>query len=324
MTDAAAERFAADLLALVPHGTRIGVAVSGGPDSLALLLLAARVRPGEVEAATVDHRLRPESANEAKHVAGLCRSIGVPHSILPARWSTPPSSSVQARARHERYALLARWAGQRGLGAIATAHHADDQAETLLMRLGRGAGVGGLAGARPIRPLAKDVMLVRPVLSWRKMELAAIVAAADVRPVDDPSNRDPHYDRTGIRHWIAESGWADPVRLAASAGHLREADEALDWALAQVIAERLRLKEDGVIEIHPHGLPREIQRRLLLAAFDGMNAERPDGPGLMRAHAALAAGQVVTLGGLQLAGGEWWRLTAAPPRTPLNSHLPKG
>ena len=149
----AIERFAADLEVLAPAGTLIGVAVSGGPDSLALLLLAAKARPGEVEAATVDHGLRPESAAEAAMVADLCETLGVPHRILVADWIRSPTSNIQAEARAMRYRLLNDWAIERGLSAVATAHHADDQAETLLMRLARGAGVGGLGGTRKRRAL---------------------------------------------------------------------------------------------------------------------------------------------------------------------------
>ena len=140
------ERFGADLDALVPSGMRLGVAVSGGPDSLALLLLAAAARPTMVEAATVDHGLRAGSADEARMVAGICKQLGVPHRTLLADWPEAPTTNIQAAARAMRYRLLNEWAIDRGLPAVATAHHADDQAETLLMRLVRGAGVGGLGG----------------------------------------------------------------------------------------------------------------------------------------------------------------------------------
>ena len=142
------ERFRRDLDALVPPDTPIGVAVSGGPDSLALLLLAAQARPARVEAATIDHALRPESRAEAEMVAALCERLGVPHAILTANWEEKPSTAIQERARAIRYKLLGEWARNRRLGALATAHHLDDQAETLLMRLTRGAGVRGLAGMR--------------------------------------------------------------------------------------------------------------------------------------------------------------------------------
>src|SRR4051812_13147718 len=114
------ERFRADLDALMAPGARLGVAVSGGPDSLALLLLAAAARPGQVEAATVDHGLRDEARAEADMVAQLCEALGVPQVILTARWNAKPVTAIQERARHERYRLLGFWAEERALGALAT------------------------------------------------------------------------------------------------------------------------------------------------------------------------------------------------------------
>ena len=307
MTEAA-ERFAADLAALVPPGVRIGVAVSGGPDSLGLLLLAA-ARPGAIEAATVDHRLRPGSAADAAHVATICAKLDIPHAILTARWIDPPTANLQARAREERYALLADWAKERHLAAIATAHHADDQAETLLMRLARGSGITGLGGARPSRPLTNSIALIRPLLSWRRADLAAIVADAGLTPLDDPANRDPRHDRARLRAMLADADWADPARLAASASHLREADEALEWISATLAETRLTRTNDG-ITLDAADLPRELQRRLLLLAFD----TPPRGPDLIRAIDALSEGRTITLGTLKLEGGATWRITRAPPR----------
>lgn len=306
-------RFAADLDALVSPDTKLGVAVSGGPDSLALLLLAAAARPGQVEAATVDHGLRPESRGEAELVASLCHEIGVPHSILSLEWTTAPNRNLQARAREGRYRLLGDWAAGRGLPAVATAHHLDDQAETLLMRLARGAGIGGLGATRASRPLVDGVELVRPLLGWRKSELAALVVGAGVTAVDDPSNRDPRHDRVRMREWLKRADWADPERLAASAAWLNEADEALDWALAPLAATRVSRAESG-LTVDPTDLPRELQRRLLLHAFAELGAPRPRGPELARALDKLRQGGATTLSGLKLDGGAKWRLRQAPAR----------
>lgn len=309
----AIERFVANLNALVSPDVRIGVAVSGGPDSLALLLLASAARPGAVEAATVDHGLRPESAGESAMVAEICASAGVPHRVLPADWPELPTANIQAAARAMRYRLLNEWAIDQGLAAVATAHHADDQAETLLMRLLRGAGVGGLGGTRARRPLSEEVLLIRPLLGWRKAELEELASKAGLTPVDDPSNRDPKHDRSRIRQWLAQSGWADPARLAASASAIRDADEALDWALAPLIASRIK-QDDCSLMIEPFDLPRELKRRLLLAAFAELGAAPPRGPELIRVMDSLDQGETVTLSGLKLVGGAQWRLSHAPPR----------
>ena len=307
------KRFAADLDVLLPPGERLGIGVSGGPDSLALLLLASAARPGLVEAATVDHGFRPESRAEADVVASICAARGVAHAILPADWTEPPAANVQSEARMMRYRLLAGWAESQGLPALATAHHADDQAETLLMRLARGAGVRGLGGTRAWRKLTEQVTLLRPLLGWRKSELVAIVESAGLDAVDDPSNRDPKHDRSRIRQALERADWADPARLAASASALRDADEALDWALAPLIAARIRRDEEALV-IKPFDLPRELKRRLLAAAFAELAAPAPRGPDLMRALAALDRGETVTLSGLKLEGGEHWRLAIEPPR----------
>ena len=309
--DGIAKRFAVELDELVKPGDRLGIAVSGGPDSVALLLLAAATRPGSVEAATVDHRLRPESAGEARFVAGLCGQLGIPHATLAV--DVAPGASLQARARHARYRALADWANEESLHAVATAHHADDQAETLLMRLARGAGLSGLAATRRIRQLDRDVMLVRPLLGWRRTELAAIVQAASIKPVDDPANRDPRHDRSRFRGLVERADWAEADRLASSAQWLAEAEEAIEWTVERLLAERLSVSGEQ-IEIDHVGLPRELQRRLLLAAFDRFEAQRPRGPQLDRAMRALSAGRTASLSGLKLAGGATWRVTLAPVR----------
>lgn len=308
-----AQRFAAELDALAPPGGRLGIAVSGGGDSLALLLLAVAARPGAIAAATVDHRLRADSASDAAMVAALCARLEVPHFTLAADWPEPPVANLQASARLERYRLLGQWAGEQQLAALATAHHADDQAETVLLRLARGSGVGGLGGVRPSRPLCPAVVLVRPLLGWRRAELAAVCSAAGIEPLDDPANQDPRHDRTHARRLLGSAEWLAPLRLAASASHLRDAEDALQWSVERLGAERL-MRDGDEITVNAQGLPSELARRLLLAGFAALGAERPRGPELARAMAALALGKTLTLGGIRLAGGTAWRLRRAPPR----------
>jgi tRNA(Ile)-lysidine synthase len=307
-------RLAAALDALIAPGLPLGVAVSGGADSLALLLLAAAARPGLIEAATVDHGLRADAAGEARMVAATCERIGIPHRIL-AVTALDPAGNLQARAREARYLGLAHWAEERGLTAVATAHHADDQAETLLMRLARGSGIGGLCGVQRSRPLSAAVMLVRPLLDWRRDDLHAIVRAAGLAPVDDPSNREERFDRTRARTLLATTDWLDPVRLAAAAANVADAEQALAWAADGLLEQRCR--PDGpALLLDPAGLPRELKRRLLLAAMRKLGCAEPSGPGLMAALDGLERGVAGTLAGLKLEpSGRLWRLAPAPPRS---------
>lgn len=310
---ATVERFSADLDALVPAGEPLGIAVSGGPDSLALLLLAVAARPGRIEAATVDHGFRAESLEEAKMVGETCAGLGVPHAILTVDWPDRPATNLQARARQARYWLLDEWALRRGLPSIATAHHADDQAETLLMRLARGAGLSGLVGARRRRLLDGGVHVVRPLLDWRRAELAAIVDASGLTPVDDPANRDPRHDRSRFRGLLDEAEWANVDRLAASAAWLGDADDALEWMTTALATSRI-VPDGDSLAMDAEGLPKELQRRLLLRGFDRLDARAPRGPDLDRAMRALAAGRSATLSGLKMEGGARWRLSHEGPR----------
>lgn len=310
------ERFRADLEALGwADRDRIGVAVSGGPDSLALLLLAAAALPGRVRAATVDHRLRPESAAEATEVANICSGLGVAHRVLRLEWPDPPRSNLQARARAARYAALAEWAAGEGLAALATAHHLDDQAETLLLRLARGSGAGGLAGIRAASLVpGTGIRLLRPLLGWRKAELEAIVAAAGLGPARDPANADPRFDRTRARRLLADTSWLSADRLAAAAAHFAQSNESLEWAVRRLWGERASVGPDGAVTIDSGDLPIELQRRLLLKAFRSVGAADPPGPKLVRLLDALRAGRPATLAGLSADPGPPWRLRPAPPR----------
>lgn len=303
------DRFKRDLARLLPDpAARLGVAVSGGPDSMALLHLAAQALPGQVEAATVDHRLRIAAAAEADLVARTCAAIGVPHRILPV--AVERKASVQAAARQARYVALAAWGKEHGLAAIATAHHADDQAETLLMRFGRGAGLAGLAGIRERRDIG-GILLLRPLLGWRRAELAALIAG--VETVDDPSNIDPRYDRTHARSLLSAAGERlDPARLAVAAACLAEAEEALQWVVAEAIRSRTGRLDDGRTFADMEGLPREVRRRMLLRLIGDADSS-VDGPALEIAMKRLDAGQVATLGGLKLSPGRHILIEKAPP-----------
>lgn len=305
------ERFAADLRALWPDGGRLGLAVSGGPDSLALLVLAAAALPGRVSAATVDHGLRAESAAEAAHVAAICGDLDVPHETLAV--AVEPGN-VQSAARAARYAALEQWAVRHELAALATAHHADDQAETLLLRLNRASGVAGLAGVRARGTVpGTRLPLLRPLLGWRRAELADIVAAAGLDPVDDPSNRDDRFDRARLRKALAQADWLDVPALAQSAAHLADADAALEWAAAREWAEQVERGAMG-ITYRPQA-PRAVALRVLARIVTELDGEAPRGSAVARLFDTLLARQPASIGGLvarALPGG--WSFARAPKR----------
>jgi tRNA(Ile)-lysidine synthase len=319
------ERFRRELDALVPPGAIIGLAVSGGPDSLALLLLASQARPLLVEAATVDHALRPDSRAEAEMVAQVCERLGVPHAILTARWERKPATAIQERARLMRYRLLGEWVRARGIKAVVTGHQLDDQVETFLMRLARGAGVKGLAGMRRITSAtAGPISIVRPLLGWRHSELEAVCAAAGIEPIQDPTNQDEQFERVRIRKALAQAEWLDPAAIGQSAQHLAEADGALHWA-ATLEWQRAVRQEGAEIVYRPTDAPREIRRRIVRRAIlelatEGASTELR-GRELHQVIAAIRSGGRATLRGVLCTGGPEWRFTKAPLRRPAARRL---
>lgn len=286
----------------------IAVAVSGGPDSLALLLLArAAFGAPRLTALTVDHRLRPKAAAEAAMVAGIAAGLGVRHATLT--WDGPkPRANLQAAARAARYTLMGRWCADHGVAWLLTAHHRGDVAETLLLRLARGAGLAGLAGPRARRVLQPGVELLRPLLDADPATLTAVVTAAGLTPVDDPANRAERFDRTRARALLARTRWLAPARLAASAAHLAEAEAALGWAADRAWEGRASF-DGGDVALDAAGLPAELQRRMLLRALAEIApGATPRGPDVARLLAALRAGRTATLAGVRARGGPIWRL----------------
>jgi tRNA(Ile)-lysidine synthase len=303
-------------------GDRFALAVSGGPDSMAMLALAHAAFPGRVVAATVDHRLRTEAAAEAAMVARWCAQRNIPHETLAA--DQPVSgASIQAQARSLRYRLLAQWFATTGARALLTAHHADDQAETFLMRAARGSGISGLGAIRSQREgmaeTASPIAIVRPLLAWRRAELRHIAEAAAVPFVDDPSNADPAYDRTRFRRLLEANPWLDVLALARAATNAAEADRALRICADKLADDCLEIGEGSVV-LDPADLPGEIRRRLAEDAIDRLR--RSSGiegdwrvSGLDRLIAALDSGGTGTIAGVQarVVKGKW-RFTPAPPR----------
>lgn len=286
------------------------MAVSGGGDSLALLLLASAALPGRVEAATVDHGLRPESADEAAMVARICADLDVPHATLRV---TVGSGNLQDRARAARYAALSEWCGRHSLAALATGHQLDDQAETLVMRLNRGSGLAGLAGVRGRTTVpGADLPLLRPLLGWRRSELGALAAQAGLAPVRDPSNTDERFDRVRVRNALAEAPWLDAGGLARSAALLAEAEGFVSETIDAVWDARVRESGGGMV-FDPVGsdfAALEIARRII--ATLGSEPRRNEVAALV---ARLRQGENASLGGvLARAEREAWLFTLEPAR----------
>jgi tRNA(Ile)-lysidine synthase len=262
------------------------LAVSGGPDSTALMLLMARWRGGRAPgpkliAATVDHGLRAESAEEARAVAKLARTLGIPHRVL--RWTgKKPSTGIQEAARSARYQLLAQATRRAGITVIATAHTLDDQAETVLFRLARGSGLAGIGGMRRTAPVpgAENLTLIRPLLGVPKSRLIATLQAENIAFADDPSNCDPRFARPrlrGLMPKLAEEG-LDAERFARLAERATRAHAALDEIAAATFASLAKREKSAAIRIAAAdfaALPDEIGLRLLTRVIAETGDEGP-------------------------------------------------
>lgn len=244
-------------------------------------------------------------------MAQICADLDVPHELLTVTVST---GNLQAQARVARYAALAGWAERAGLAALLTAHQADDQAETLVLRLLRGSGAAGLAGvrARGMVPGA-SLPLLRPLLGFRRAELAEIVAAAGLNAVTDPSNVDDRFDRARIRKVLAEAQWLDVPALAASAAHLADADAALDWAAAREWSECV-VKAPMGLTYRP-AAPRAVALRVIARIVLELDGEAPRGAAVARLFERLLARQPASIGALVArATPAGWSFTKAPQR----------
>lgn len=251
--------FAAAMTMLGPfeRAPRLAVAVSGGADSMALLLLAqewAAARLGNVTALTVDHGLRPESATEAERVGAWAMSHRIPHRTL--RWIGPkPTGDIEAAARAARYRLLEEWCAAAGVFHLVLAHHQDDQAETFLLRLARGSGLDGLAAMAAVteRPGCR---LLRPLLAVPRANLVATLAARGQAWLEDPSNHNDKFARVRLRRSravLAREGLS-AARLAATARRLARARQALELPLARLLACAAVPDPAGFIQFDPAAL----------------------------------------------------------------------
>lgn len=309
------------------------LAVSGGPDSIALMWLAARWRRAmsrgpRLIAVTVDHGLRREAAREARDVKRLAKALDLPHRTL--RWTgAKPKTGLPAAARAARYRLLAQAARAGGATHILTAHTRDDQAETLLMRMLRGSGIAGLAAMA--RESERDgVLLARPLLDVPKSQLVATLNKAKIAFADDPTNRDAAYTRPRLRALmpaLAEEG-GDSRNLARLASRLARANAAIE-VLADGAERYLALRDRNDASRFGFdagafaGMAEEIRLRLLKRAIDRVGHEGPVELGKLEAllgalDRAIAEGQPrlkQTLAGAVIGlGGGRIHVDPAPPR----------
>lgn len=289
------------------------LAISGGPDSTALLVLAARWRSAlkrgpRLVAVTIDHGLRAESRHEARAVKQLARSLKVEHRTL--RWSgRKPTTGLQQAARHERYRLLAEAARKSGARHVLTAHTLDDQAETVLMRLTRGSGVSGLGAMARLSPVpgGGDIALVRPLLELRKARLVATLRKAGVAFADDPSNRDPRFTRARLRAGMAglEREGLKPERLALLARRVQRAEAALE-AVVDAAAGALTggaWPETGAVAfplVPLARLPAEVVLRLIGRAIAWTGDEGPAELGKLESLCAALGASLAASSGSKL------------------------
>ncbi|MBR0785706.1 tRNA lysidine(34) synthetase TilS [Bradyrhizobium iriomotense] len=282
-------RAAKQLFAGLRGAPALVLAVSGGPDSVALMWLAARwqrslSRGPRLTVVTVDHGLRPEAAREAREVKRLAAELGLAHRTL--RWrGAKPKTGLPAAAREARYRLLAQAARDAGASHVLTAHTRDDQAETLLMRMLRGSGLAGLSAMAQLTE-RDGIVVARPLLDIPKSQLVATLKRARIGFADDPTNRDTAFTRPRLRALLpqlaAEGG--DARNLARLAGRLARANAAVE-VLTDGAERFLRLmdRDDA-----PHGpgvrsfdgtafalLPEEVRLRLLQRAINALGHEGP-------------------------------------------------
>ena len=251
---------------------RIGIAVSGGSDSMAMLHLIARIAPQAgwtVHAVTVDHGLRPESASEAQFVHSACAAHGIEHVTLD--WHrTQTNGNLQDQAARARYKLMTEWAVANVISHITVGHTADDQAETFIMRLARRSGLDGLAGMR--RQWQQDgVCFVRPFLLHERQELRAYLSRNRIEWIDDPSNENDRFDRVKTRKTLVQlkdlgitTGVLTDVTL-----YLSQAHHALNEYSAEIARRILTCRHGDVIFdwLEFRRTQPEVRRRLLIAAL---------------------------------------------------------
>lgn len=331
---------------------KVAVAVSGGSDSMAMLHLMARAAPHagwSLHAVTVDHRLRPEAAEEAAFVGRICERLGVPHEVLVWEHGEIAGNLMEA-AREARYALMTGWARKRGIARVALAHTADDQAETFLMGLARSAGIDGLTGMRH-RLVRDGVTFLRPFLAFPRAGLRAYLARHGLSWIEDPSNEDDRFTRVKARRALKA---LRPLgitvdRLFAVVRNLSLAQSVVHQAVSRTgkeimseTAGSLRFDRRPFLLCGP-----EVQRRLLISMVGWIGGARhpPRESKIFALGMALDRKKDATLGGVRfrwqgetcwicrearscggpvLAGQVWdgrWRLTGLADAVPADAEI---
>ncbi|MFZ5833957.1 MAG: tRNA lysidine(34) synthetase TilS [Pseudomonadota bacterium] len=261
----------ANALAALTAEPPLAVAVSGGADSMALLHLTHRWRQAQAPQArlwalTVDHGLREAARAEAQQVSAFCRTLGIDHRILS--WTgEKPKSDIQAAARRARYALMHEFCTRHGVRSLLLGHQLEDQAETFLLRLGRGSGVDGLSAMAPAMDWM-GVRYLRPLLGFSGQRLRATLDAAGQKWIEDPSNQDPRFMRVRMRAALAEfqAAGITPARLAATAQRMRRVRAALERSVLDLMASAVQWDQAGYARLTLEALfdaPEEIGLRTL-------------------------------------------------------------
>jgi tRNA(Ile)-lysidine synthase len=275
----------------------VALAVSGGPDSMALMHLARRWislkgrEPASIAVLTVDHGLRLESASEAAFVAGQARALGFAHAVL-AWTGAKPKTGIQAAARNARYELLAAYCRAQGLAGLVTAHTGDDQAETFLMRLRRGSGLDGLASMAGVSQRG-GLPLIRPLLGFSKARLTAYLRKAGIAFVTDPSNVNTSFERVRLRaamKALSAAGIARPA-LMLSASRLGRSREALSAIAGEFLGREFSVTPlaQGRIGLDAFlALPAEIALRVLSEAL-ALTGGKDEPPRMTKAERLLEA-----------------------------------
>ncbi|MFY0690636.1 MAG: tRNA lysidine(34) synthetase TilS [Paracoccaceae bacterium] len=283
---------------------RLAIAISGGGDSTALLHLAVQWAKADLVAVTVDHGLRPEAAQEAEEVARLCGALGVPHEIL--RWGGWDShGNLQDAARRARYSLISDWARGCGIGAVALGHTSDDNAETFIMGVSRGAGLDGLSGMRP--QFSRDgVRFHRPLLAAARADLRDYLRDRGARWIEDPSNEDLRFDRIKARKALAalaEAG-VTPDALTGTIANLNATRRDVNRELMALVQGDLSFdRGDVLIGVDRFlSLSPEYARRLLNTCLRLVSGQDypPRAEKVMRLIDEASRGIAATLHGCQI------------------------